>query len=413
MAWELVEEESPSSNIAKDVLRQSLRTGEKLITRAQGLPGDIFSLVNEYIAKPVTKSIFGEAPEYEQTLLGKVLPTTQTRREKFEEGFGDYFKPQNKIESFADDVIEDTALMFIPGGKAAKFTKPAAKLTMNLAKSLGANFLGETVEQLSGSKEAGQATKAGALFISSLLDAPSAAKQVGNLYKKAEAALPQGASINVSNKISRLNAIKNQVIRGRPYGNLSENEKWIVDQVEKVENLIQNGMMAIEQGWAQKRSLGEELGKKIYDIPFKQRKNVRNLAKQVNGWLNEVLEDYGRTNPAFGKPFEAADLAFGTLAKSNFISNWVEQNIKMTPLTTGLAHVFGKAVATAALPVAVSAQTAKLTYRIAKSPALAKIYANAMKAAAKEDAVAFNKYLSDLDEGLQKEESKEKWQFID
>jgi hypothetical protein len=82
----------------------------------------------------------------------------------------------------------------------------------------------------------------------------------------------------------------------------------------------------------------------------------------------------------------------------------------------GLLHIVGGSIGGAAastVGAVLPYQAAKLTYRIAKSPILAKIYGNTLKAAAKEDAKSFNKYLKELDEKIQKEESEDKFEFID
>jgi hypothetical protein len=112
MAWELVEEgpasyagwapkgpasyagwaPKPLPKIGRNISRQVSNIG----TRAVGLPGDILSTINEYAAKPLSKAITGKKPlEYEETLLGKILPTTETHRKGIEEITGEYFKPQN------------------------------------------------------------------------------------------------------------------------------------------------------------------------------------------------------------------------------------------------------------------------------------------------------------------------------
>jgi hypothetical protein len=99
------------------------------------------------------------------------------------------------------------------------------------------------------------------------------------------------------------------------------------------------------------------------------------------------------------------------LAESNFISKWVGDNIVQHPVTAGLTHLFAP-VAAGTAKAFIPYQAVKLTYRIAKNPTLAKIYANTVKAASKENAPLFNKYLKQLDDALQNEENLDSYEFV-
>jgi hypothetical protein len=421
MPYELLEEEVPEENIAlklgKEGLRQGARTASNIATRAVGLPGDIFSLINQFIAKPATKAITGqEGVPYEETFLGKALPTTGAHREALASKTGEYLKPRNKIESFVDDVLEDTALLLSPSSVASKGIK-AGGVLKSFFKSVGANLAGETTKQIAGSETAGDITKLGSLLVLSVLDQESAAKQVSKLYKKAENNLPASDMANAKPLEKNLNNLKNDITKYRPEKNLSTAEKYVVTQADKVMDLIHSGEINVQQAWAQKRSLNEELSSLYKEVPtYKDQKKVRALAKQITSLLNSTIKEYGGKNPAFYKPFKEADKAFGALARSNFVSHWIENNVVQSPLTHGLLHVVGGnigSVASGTVGAILPYQAAKLTYRIAKSPTLAKIYGNTLKSAAKEDVKAFNKYLKELDDAMQKEESEDKFEFID
>lgn len=416
MPYEFIEE-TPESNFAtfgKESLRHGARTASNIATRAVGLPGDILSLVNEYIARPISEKITGEeSVPYEETFLGKTIPTTETHRKGLEEVSGEYLRPRNKVEKFLDNVIEDTTLLFNPTQIARKGLMKGAKPFRNFAKSLGANFLGETTKQISQSETAGDLTKLGSLFFLSVLDQPNAIKQIGKLYHTAESHLPEASFSNASSLDKNLSNLEHTVTKGRPLENLSPSEKFVINQTGKVRNLIQNGEINIPQAISQKRSLNEELAALYKEVPaFKEQKRARNLAKQINGFLNETIREYGKKNPAFYKPYKEADQAFGTFSRSHFIGNWIEKNISHSPITTGLIHLFSP-IGTLAAGAIVPYQGIKLGYRVIKSPTLARIYANALKSAAKEDKANFNKYLKELDEGLQKEEQEDQYEFID
>lgn len=415
MPYELLEDDQSNSmaDFGQEALRHGSRTLSNIGTQAVGLPGDIFSLINEYIAKPVTKGITGEeGVPYEETFLGKALPTTETHRKGLEPVFGEYLKPKNKVEAFADDVIEDTALLLNPTKLVSKTVKAVPHAFKSFAKSLGANVIGEGIGQAAGNENAGTFTKAGALLALSIMDQPAAVKQIGELYRKAEKHLPESAAVDARALETKLASLEKSISKDRPLENLSPSEKFVTNQISKIRNLTAYGELNIAQAWAQKRSLNQELSTLYKEVPkIGDQKKVKGLAKQLNSYLNEAIKEYGKENPEFYKPFKEADEAFGTLARSNFVGNWIDSNIVHSPVTIGLMHLFTPVtMAGSAFPVYYGA---KLTYRIAKSPTLRKIYGNTLKAAAKEDAKSFNKYFKELDDALQEEESEDKYEFID
>lgn len=419
MSYRLLEEEPPGFgqkilDIGKETGRHGARTVSNVATRTVGLPGDIFSLINEFIAKPGSKLITGEeGVPYEETAIGKILPTTETHRRGLEEKTGEFLKPQNKVEKFSDDVIEDAALLLNPSQLIRKGAKPVSQAFKKLAISLGANIGGETAEQTTGSKTTGDVTKLGSLFLLSMVNPGRTAQEIGKLYKNAESNLPETDVFSAKSLEKNLNNLKNNITKLRPTRNLSSAEKYVVDQVEKVTDLIHNGEINIGQAWAQKRSLNDELATLYKDIPGKKdQKKVRNLAKQITGFLNSTIKEYGKKNPEFYKNFRDADEAFGTLARSNVFSNWVKDNVVHSPVTVGLMHLFSP-IATGTAVAAFPYQAGKLIYRIQKSPTLRKIYGDAVKSAGKEDSKAFNKYLKELDEKLEEEESGDRYRFID
>ncbi len=419
MAYEFVDEPEKKQSFgealkkgAKEVVRHPSRVASNIATRAIGFPGDVLELANEFIARPVAKAISGEEGlPYEQTFLGKAIPTTEFHRKGVQEATGEFLKPQNKVESFIDDVVDDAQSLLMPGPKGAKFKNALPK---KLAISLGGNLAGEAIEDAGGSPEGANLAKMGTLFTLSLFDKKGAAKHLADLYKQAEANLPANASINSNRLMANLSGLKNKILKGRPISNLSPSEKFVMDQIEKIESLESGGKFSVEQLWAQKRSLNEDLAKQLFDTPTKEAQGrARKLAKSLTRWMGEELTDYSHRNPSFGKPFKAAEEGFGTIAQSNLMSRFVEKNLKYTPFTSGLLHMFGGQVGSMAAKSVAPYQIGKLTYRIAKSPTLAKYYASAVAAASKENAVAFNKYLKKLDEELQKIESEEKYEFVD
>lgn len=418
---------SQAASVAQDIgneafklpLRIGARVGEQII----GAPGDVANLLHTYVTGPIAKQITGkEQAEFHDTPVGKLLGTSGSHRKNIAKLTGNFLEPKNEVERFVDDVVTDAASLLIPVKSKIPFKQTLTRAGLT---SLGANLFGKGVQDITGSEEKGSVAKAASLFGLSLLNPEGASKFLGKLYDKAEAALPKGAKTSARSLESSINNLKNDVTKSRSLSSLADSEKFVIDESQKVLDLIKDGEISVEQAWAAKRSLNEQLQKAIYSTPDKKAQaRTRKLAANINGYLRDTLENYGKKNPQFGENFKSAEEGFGALAQSNFISRSAEKIMKYSPATSGLPQLFGSALAgvgTAALGsggvtaagAAVAYPTAKLLYRISKSTALKKYYSEALKAAAKQDAVVFNRELQKLDEGLQRENSKDTFTLLD
>lgn len=411
MPFELLPEEAPQDNsesflstIGRGVARTTARVGEQIA----GAPGDIFSLINDYIARPAVEFATGEkGVPYEETLLGKVLPTTEQHRKATTAAIGKYIEPQNKIEKFMDEVIQDATALGIPGLKAGKLGKTAFR---SLAKSTGANVLGDLAKDITADEKKGAYTKLGSLFLFSLFDKPRAAKAISELYKPLEKKVQNLRPVNATGLEAELQNLRSKVTKGT----VAPSEKFVVDEVDALLSKIKNGKITPEEAWASKRSLNEKLSKILFDIPEKtDQARARKLAGNISGYLDNVLKETAKQDPKFYKDLKATNKAFGTIAESNWVSRSLEKNLKYNPVTAGLIHLFhgpiGTAVGVAAFPYAAT----KVLYRISKSPELAKYYIKTISAAAREDSIVMNEELKKLDKALQKHEKKDTFILID
>lgn len=414
MPFELVEdevespvEESYLSQGARGLARTTSRIGEQVA----GFPGDIFSMINHFIANPITENIFGgKATEYENTFLGKMLPPTSKHRQATKSAFGEYTEPQNDVETFIDDLFSDATSLALPGLKSGKIAK---NIFSKFAISLGGNVAKDTVKDVTGDEKKSQYAKMGTLLFLSLFDKPSAAKAVSDLYKPLELKV---ANLNPVNA-TRLESSLNNLISKMSKGTQAPSEKFIIDESQAILNKIQNGKINPEELWASKRSLNEKLADILYKNPTKQSQaRARKLSTVILDEIDKGLKETAKQDPKFYKQLKSADNAFGTIAKSNVIANYIDKNLKYNPLSSGLIYAFkdigsglGGAASTALIPY----QVGKVMYRMANSKELTKHYINVLKAASAENAVLMNKELRILDKKLQKEESKDKFELID
>jgi len=411
MPFELMPEEAPqeqSESLGSSLLRGAGRTASRVGEQIAGFPGDIFSLINDYIAQPAVEFATGEpGVPYEQTYLGKALPPTSEHRKRTTAAFGKQIEPQNKVEKFIDDMAQDATAIAFPVGRVAKFGKTVAS---SIAKSAGANLTGEFVKDLTSNEQKGAYGKLGSLFLLSLFDKPRAAKVVGDMYKPLQDQVTKLSPVNARPLEGSLLNLKSKMQKGT----IAPSEKFIIDEVDAILPKIQNGQITPEELWAVKRSLNEKLSKILYDIPEKAtQQRARKLASGIQHDIGETLKETAKQDPVFYKNLKAVDKAFGTIAKSNLVSKFIEKHMKYNPVTHGLIQMFqgslGSAAATAALPY----EAGKILYRISKSPILAKHYGKVLSSAAAEDSAVLNRELRKLDEGLKKEEKKDRFILVD
>lgn len=391
---------------------------------ALGLPGDILNALNDFVAAPISSALTGKpAADFEKTPIGKVFPTSRAIEEDIHRILP-FTKPKNDYEKAANEMIGTATTFMLPGGqsKTGRFAKvhPA---TRAFFKSIGSEVLGKAVKDLTGDEEKGELAKAGSIFSMSLLDYPGVSKFIGTVYNKAKDALRSlgNPTVNSTRFANNLNALKKTLSKGT----LAPSEAAVVNEIDKALKHIDGNKIPVENLWGISRSLSENQQLAAQAAPSaKDRLRARKFFDTLKHHVNLELADFGKANPSFGIPFEEAQVGFGTLAKSKFLTNWIRNHLKYSPLTTGLLHLFGGGIGSAAVAGGAAAKSAllplggyqisKLLYRVKKSPLLRKYYLDALKTAAKGSAQSFNRSLEKLDKAMQKKEKEEtSYTFID
>lgn len=404
------EENAEEPSFGQEVLRHTGRTGLRVAEQAAGFPGDIMSLVNEYISGPITSKITGEKQiPYEELGVSSILPTSEQLRKGHEKQFGEETKPKNNIEKFSDDVFGTATSILSPGSIAKKAVGLGKNIATSLFKSLGAQTAKEVVKDFTGSENKGSAAHIGALTLLSFIDKKGAAKAIGEAYKPLEARASQLLPVSANKLESSLTNLKSKMLKGTQ----APSEKFIIDEVDAVLSKIKNGTITPEEAWAAKRSLNEKLSAVLYQTPGKSQPRARKLASIIGGELDDALALTKSQDPNFYKELKAWNQAYGTMANSNVVTKWVEKNLKYTPINAGLVQLFGGPVGAVAAAATAPYQAMKIAYRMAKSPKLRAHYAKAMGLAAAEDAISFNRELKTIDKELEKESKKDRFEIVD
>jgi len=396
MAYEFIEDENENSD--RNILEKTARQGGRALANATaGIVGGVGDLAN--LASRGAEKIGLASPEGAQKFRENTL-TTEKIRQGLQEKFPS-LKPENKIERFADDVFETIGSL---GSGGAGRTLPI-RLLRKFGLALGSNLGKEVVDQVAseeGSK-AGQYTKAGILFLGSLINPSLARTEAARRYQEAERLLPQGASVSSAGLNQQLNAIENGITRGRPRESLSNAENFVIHRIDKVRGLEQNGRIDINQAVAQKRSLNEDLSNLFPEFGQAGTRTVKNQAKRINRSLNDAIDEYGASNPEYLKNLRAGDEIYATLARAEGVNNWIKQNFPHSPWTrAGL--LFAERV---------GGQLPRMIYKAYQSPEIRKLYAQAIARASAEDSKEFAKIMDKLDKKLIEYEANDKYEFVD
>ena len=389
-----------------------------------GAPGDIFSFINELIARPITKGITGKSLPYKETYLGKIIPTSQDIRRQLHENLP-YTKPRNDYEKFTNDVLGTASLFLIPGGQARIGLFPnMSRYSRSFLKSLGVNLTGKGTEQLTGSKEKGGYAKMGSLFLLSLLDKRNANRYIGSIYNQAENALQQSGNPTVN--ANRLTNNLNQLRENLTQGTLAPTENAVVNEIDSILEHVQNGRIGVRNLWGSLRSTNENLQRIIREAASApERTRARAFYRTLNRNLNQELENYGRTNPSFGVPFEEAQRGFQTINRSNLLrraaSSLIGKDINPALLhlfsgsAGGAAALAGKSVggissilSPGAAILGSSYGILKMLYRMNRSPALRRYYLNAINQATGGNITQFGREVEKMDKIIEKEDKNKK-----
>lgn len=402
MPYKLLPEEPKEPTLTPEsAIRIPAQMAASALATAPGVFGDTLKTLDALVAAPISKLIHGESTPYEQTPIGKAIPTTKQHRETLEKSFP-YLKPKNPLEKFAGNIASDTASMYL-GGRIAGAGKYGMSPARSLGVSMAGNGVGELVGDLTGDPSKGDIAKSATMVGLSLFSPMTAKKAANESYSQAASKLPSSAEENASSLSSYLRNLENKILQGRPRGNVSPSEEFVLKEADKFRALIDQGKVSIPQLVAQKRSFNETLQNHLFNIPNRsERARAKELAKGINWAARDTMKQYGKTNPDWWKLQSQADQAHGAIAESNFVSRVLGNYMKGRP--EGLAHLLGIGApvgiglaSTGGAAGAMGAyQAAKLGMRIWNSPLLREHYAKVVGAALSKNPKQINEALDNL-----------------
>lgn len=316
--------------------RQAARTGSRIAETVLGLPGDLIQL-----AKTIGMALPGaeEQPTFIQRLGQQAIekvPTSSDLQRFSEKITSDYTKAQNPAEEFSDDVFSLASGLFIGGGGGAA---SKGKVLMKGLKSVGKALSARTARkgaELLGAGEKGQlATEIGTLFAIDLVSPKMVDKFVGDLFNSARSEIKPGTLIRTAGLEQELNRLGSEFATEAFPATTADVGKSLTDLSAKasggampISDLVGNYHQINMRMTA--RGLYDGLGKREAAVLRRNFEKYRRI-------IGNTIEDYGRqSNPEFLKRWKEAKHAYGTMAESRKLGNFIARKIDKIP-----SHLYG------------------------------------------------------------------------
>lgn len=332
----------------------------------------------------------------------KLFPTSEQVRDFQKTIFGKKLEPKSPIEEVADDLITEFTTLALPyPGKKIKLLRP-------LLTTVGANLASEAVGWMGGSQETKDATKIGAYAVSALINPGSANKAKAELYDLARKARPERVKVEAKLLPRDLNSIERNLSKG---GSAPWKDK-LFKKINEIRERMTGNTIEVGELERFKASVNDIISelyaeKNIDKIGIKSaQRYVNKIAKSVDNGLS----DYGKINPKWEKVYREANDMHGAIAQSKKVRNMISRQVKkhgkhlLLPLF-GLGHaagpaLSGKIVAGAALGGAGLAGS-EMVVKAFKNPTIRKLYADIIKAAARDNAPTVENLLKKMEKEVE------------
>lgn len=387
----------------QSALRHATRTGSRIGEAVVGGAGDILDFLRNSVVTAGEKITGEKNPNFEgavrREIPGFSPPTSGNLKELSSEATEGYTEPRTSGEETSDEIASDFGSLISPG---SGFLKP-------LGVALSANLAKKGVKHLEGSEGQQSAAKIATMFLLNVATKGNARKYTNSLYEKADKSMPKNALVKIDT--NKLLSLEGNLEKGIPTNSKNTVLKPIDDIIKKLNSADE---IPLDELVSIKRDLNSIRGEP------QTLKGAKKLINNVSKIIDDDIEAYGKKNaPDWLKEYRAANEAFGGMAASEAVKDFISSH-KTTPyLYAPLASVFGGALAssgaaglgTAAAGLgaaAATAQTVNVMHRIATNPTLRKYYIEVVQSALAEDARAMSKAMNNLDRTMQKMDMEEK-----
>lgn len=399
----------PPLSTLDEFKRHTARTGARIAESIAGFPGDIVNFVKFLGDKlPDQPSFLKSEPNFVQKVGRKALESIPSSNDLKEfssyltSGFTD---PKNAQEELADDVTSLATILINPSKAVSSFPQFLKTIGKSVARAGAVKGVGKGVELLGADEETKGYTEIGTLFLTGLMGGKTADKFVAEKYKEARNAIPQGTLLNSSNLDAALAKVDQQLAQG-----ISTNTKNEVrSALNELKAKTVKGQIPAVELVESVHNINERINsKKLFDeLKSSEKKQLKHRYDLLKKEVHKEIADYGKNNPDFYESWKTANEAYGTIAQSKKVSNFIQSKLGSIPhhLAGSLAIdlFLGNPAATLGVIGSYSAvKLGELMTRIAKSPGLRDHYMKVILEANNENLPATLKHLNALDKEAQK-----------
>lgn len=387
------------NDLEREIERNQARLTSRGIETVAGLPGDIESFFHH---------VFGGT---------QALPTSSKLQEKSEKLSKGYLAPKTEFEKKSDTLMKDISAFSIggPGGFARTLGIP-----------LAATGVEESLKHLNASDRSAAYGKIGTMLALDLArirkGAGGSAQSFANgLFKKAEHAIPEGATVDATKLKSSLDVIRKEL----ESGGFKPSTKGALDKIRELESQIKDGKIEVKWLVDNRHAINEmikEGGGFGFAVPKDIKKKIFSNLNKVKKTSINALEEYGeKQNPEFLKYYRPANEAYAAVQGSNLIENFMKKHFSKFLEGKHAGYLFGLGTSTAlgaakgilshpaatGIGGAVAApayQAIKIFLRMKKSPTLRKYYSEIINGSLKGNISQVASNLEGLEAELKRQE---------
>lgn len=328
----------------------------------------------------------------------KLFPKQEDVREAGKVIFGEMFEPQSPTEEKIGEAASDFAALFFPFPGAIK---PSRAFFL----SSGANAAKEVGDWLGFSPSTQELMKLGVYGVGAFIHPGATKNFYTKQYKEAAKLLPPDATMSSTKLLSALDELETELRKG----GVSSADKPALTQIENIRKEVQGAQVPIESLVTSKRKLGIERGN-IYKQLEGNKPGIKSAKRNIDrvaAALDENLNEYGKSNPEWGKHYKEANSAFAASERSKQAMSRLGKVLpKIAVANVGLSHLLGHLVAGSALGVAGAAASVpsylvgRTLNRIMRSPPLRREFFKLYESSLKGEVGAMEKSINFLDKGL-------------
>lgn len=397
--------------IRHQLMQKLVEPVTEFTTSALGAPGDVLSLLNEIIARPLSEKLTGKPSQsFEESLLGQFIPTSERLHKGIEEFAGEKIRPETTSEELLGTTAGFLGSMLGFGtkglGKAGQIPFTAKKIPATVKTVLSA-FAPATAFVSAKKADLPPWMQVGATIGTSLLTHRLTNKSIPQISKDLYVKSDKLAK-NVLMPAEKLNRRLDNLQQIMSKGLTTAPKSRINTLINEINGKASGGAIPLSD-LIQFRKDIIEVGK---EFTKEQMKGSEVFWKPFRATIDNTINDY--KNPEFQKTFREANSLYRGIQESKKMESFLKKHWQGTALGLGgeyLLKQVGHSLGIPTIGVLGGIKTYNFINSLRKNPGFRKAYKDLLKNATNENIKGtsralknFNKYYDKLE--IEKENSK-------